>query len=397
MADEWPVDCLDVDGLVANGWRPVPFHQFVLKVHSRCDLACDYCYVYRMADHGWLDTRSTMSPEVLHQTCVRIAEHARRHGLDRVEVVFHGGEPLLAGPSVLAEAAATLRRLVPGTVDLGVQTNALRLDDSMLRVLEANDIRVAVSLDGAEGTHDRHRRSAGGRGSHQRTCEAIRRLRTPPYHRLFSGLLCVVDVEADPVDTYEALLVHEPPRIDFLLPHANWSIPPRRGDADAPHGDWLIAVFDRWYGSPRQETEIRLFQEIVNLALGGRSRSEAIGLSPVALVVVDTDGQLEQVDSLRSAYHGAASTGLDVRTHSFDDALSHPSIVARQIGLDALVDSCRSCDVVRVCGGGYYPHRYREGSGFRHASVYCPDLVRLIGHVLRRVRADVVGLRGRGC
>jgi uncharacterized protein len=36
----------------ATGWRPVPFREFIVKVHSRCDLACDYCYMYEMADRS---------------------------------------------------------------------------------------------------------------------------------------------------------------------------------------------------------------------------------------------------------------------------------------------------------------------------------------------------------
>ena len=42
-----------------------------------------------------------------------------------------------------------------------------------------------------------------------------------------------------------------------------------------------------------------------------------------------------------------------------------------------------------ICGGGLYPHRYRAGSGFRHPSVYCADLLRLITHVRDRVRGDL--------
>jgi uncharacterized protein len=42
-----------------------------------------------------------------------------------------------------------------------------------------------------------------------------------------------------------------------------------------------------------------------------------------------------------------------------------------------------------TCGGGLYPHRYRSGSGFRHPSVYCADLMRLITHVRDRVGADL--------
>ena len=35
------------------GWRPTPFRQFIVKIHSRCDLACDHCYVYATPDQRW--------------------------------------------------------------------------------------------------------------------------------------------------------------------------------------------------------------------------------------------------------------------------------------------------------------------------------------------------------
>jgi uncharacterized protein len=48
--------------------------------------------------------------------------------------------------------------------------------------------------------------------------------------------------------------------------------------------------------------------------------------------------------------------------------------------------------VLSVCGGGLYPHRYRAGAGFRHPSVYCADLTKLIAHVRGRVLNDVTRL-----
>lgn len=393
MGGEWPGDRLDVRSLVTQGFRPTPFQQFVLKLHSRCDLACDYCYVFEMADQSWRDRAGQMSSEVLQQTCERIAEHVELHQLSRIEVVFHGGEPLLAGADLLARAATALRETLQIRVDLNVQTNAVRLDESMLDILGEHGISVGVSLDGTEQAHDEHRRFADGRGSHDKTLEGIRLLRSAPYRALYSGLLCLVQLNADPIETYEALLAQEPPKVDFLLPHANWSVPPPRGPVAAPYGDWLATVFDRWYDAPSQETEIRLFQEIINLVLGGGSTVESVGLSPVALVVIDTDGSFEQVDSLRSAYDGAAATGFTVFDHSLDDVLTHPAVVARQIGLLALADTCRSCDIRDVCGGGYYPHRYEEGTGFLHPSVYCPDLDRLIRHVAQRLHSDLDTLR----
>jgi uncharacterized protein len=395
VTDEWPADTLDVDALTRTGWHAVPFQQFVLKLHGRCNIACTYCYMYQTGDRGWLSRPRVMSPAVIRTTSRRIAEHAERHGLPRVEVALHGGEPLLAGPVVLADVATELRAaLPPGTgLDLVVQTNGILLDEAVLDVLAAHRIRVGVSVDGADGTHDRRRRYANGRGSYADTARGLRLL---GHHReLFAGVLAVIDLADEPVATYEALLEFAPPRMDFLMPHGNWSAPPPHksaGDQDGPYGRWLTAAFDRWYGTAEQETEVRLFAEIINLVLGGQSRTESVGLSPVALVTVNTDGSLEQVDSLRSAYRGAVGTGLNVATHTFDDVLRHPSVVARQLGLAALAESCQQCGIRRVCGGGHYVHRYRRGTGFRNPSIYCPDLTTLITHIAGRVSADLASL-----
>ncbi len=81
----------------------LPLSQFVLKVRSRCDLACDHCYVYENADQSWRrqTVRFSRAGDQALRIAEKIAEHAVEHGLKRVDVVLHGGEPLLAGPARL--------------------------------------------------------------------------------------------------------------------------------------------------------------------------------------------------------------------------------------------------------------------------------------------------------
>jgi uncharacterized protein len=396
---EWPVD-LDVGSLLNEGWRPTPFRQFILKIHSRCNLACDYCYMYEMADQGWRLQPRSMTRSTIDQVAQRIAEHTRAHGLTDIDLILHGGEPLLAGPGLIRHAVTAVRSATGPSVvvNVQVQTNAVLLDAEFLRMFDELDIRVGVSLDGDEAGHDLHRRHADGRGSHAEARAGLRRLTESAHRRLFGGLLSTVDLRNDPVATYEALLDFSPPAVDFLLPHANWdTLPPGRAPADpgTPYGDWLVAVFDRWYGVPVRETRVRLFGEIIRLLLGGASRTESVGLSPVAMAVVETDGSIEQVDTLKSAYEGAAATGLYVARDTFDTVLLVPSIAARQIGDRALSARCGACEIQRICGGGLYAHRYRTGSGFANPSVYCDDLIRLIAHIRTVVALDL-GDRWRG-
>lgn len=392
-ASEWPYRGLDVAGLRAAGRAPAPFRDVVLKVHQRCNLACDYCYVYEMADQSWRD-RPTLMPEPVWRAAVdRMTAHARTHRLDLMRLVLHGGEPLLAGAARLDRLLTGFRAGFDGVADLRiqVQTNGVLLDEAMLDTLRAHRVEIGVSLDGTRADHDRHRRRPDGRGSFDAVDRALRLLTEDRHRDAFAGLLCTVDPTVDPIDTYEALLAYRPPALDLLLPHANWDTPPERpGHAGpTPYADWLIAVFDRWYDAPAQEVAIRLFEDVLALILGGASRSEQVGLSPVAVVVVESDGAIEQVDSLKSAYPGACGTGLNVLSDPFDAALDHPGVVARQIGLDALSDDCLACPSRDICGGGHYAHRYRGGRGFRNPSVYCADMLTLIGHVRARVLTDL--------
>ena len=381
----WPLLDLDVAQIRAAGNQAVPFRQFILKVHSRCNLSCSYCYVYEMADQGWRGLPKRMSSAVTVKAVERIAEHAGRHGLTSVDVILHGGEPLLAGAEWLAGLVGSLRSRVPAQVNVALQTNGTLLDRAMLTTLQSLGVRIGVSLDGDAEATGRHRRYANGRNSFDAVADGLDQLQSPEFRDCYGGILCTIDVQNDPVSTYEALLKFAPPSLDLLLPHANWSCPPPGNR----YADWLISVFERWYTAPRQETRVRLFSELIQLVLGQPGEVEGLGLLPSTLVVVDTDGSIKQLDSLSSAYPGAADTGLDVMSGSFDDALDHPTTVARQIGADALSAECRACPVLDICGGGLYPHRFREGEGFRRPSVYCQDLLKLINHVRDRVVADL--------
>ncbi|MEV6592969.1 FxsB family cyclophane-forming radical SAM/SPASM peptide maturase [Streptomyces acidicola] len=390
----WPDDLLDVTALRVAGQRPFPFREFVLKVHSRCNLACDYCYVYEGADQLWRAQPHTMSQRTAAQACRRVAEHAERHQVGSLRVILHGGEPLLAGTPFLRGLTRTLREQLPAAThaEVIIQTNGLLVNDDVLSLCHEEDIRMAVSLDGTRAVHDRVRRDHAGRGSHARVAAALRRLATPEHRTVWAGILCAVDITADPIATYDHLLSYDPPAIRLLLPLGNWTHRPPGRTADpsrTPYGQWLTEVFDRWYHSPGPPVRIAFFESILDLLLGGVTRTETIGGSPSQLAVVDTDGALTLSDQLKSAYEGADRSGFDVHRHSFDALLDHPGVAARQLAEEGLSAQCRACPVGAVCGGGHYPHRYRAGSGYLNPSVYCPDLMALIRHVADVLRADL--------
>ncbi|MCM4080161.1 FxsB family cyclophane-forming radical SAM/SPASM peptide maturase [Paractinoplanes hotanensis] len=356
-----------MDGL----WRPL--RHFVLKVHSRCDLACDHCYIYEHADQSWRGRPVAMAPETVRAAAGRIAQHAARHGLARVGVVLHGGEPLLLGVRRLRGVLEELRGTITSVceLDLRMQTNGVRLDAATCELLLEHQVRVGVSLDGGRADNDRHRRYRNGASSHTRVLDALQLLRRPRYRPLYAGLLCTVDPANEPEAVYEALLAERPPRVDLLLPHATWDQPP------APVGSWLRAFHERWAADGRP-VPVRLFDSIRSLGLGGPSGTEAVGLDDGDVVVIETDGAWEEPDSMKTTEPGGGATGLTVFDASADDVTELPAMRRRRSGLAALSATCRACEVVGQCGGGLTAHRWSARNGFDNPSVYCDDLKELI-------------------
>ena len=105
------------------------------------------------------------------------------------------------------------------------------------------------------------------------------------------------------------------------------------------------------------------------------------------LLVIETDGSWEQADSLKTAFDGAPETGMDIFSHSVDEAAAFSGVVSRLGGLGSLCRTCRECPVVQACGGGLYSHRFSYANDFDNPSVYCDDLKKIIPVVVGRAPA----------
>ena len=354
--------------------------------------------MYEAADQSWRSQPKVMSPQTAAVVGRRIAAHASENGLELVRVVLHGGEPLLTGVERLREIIDLVRAPLlgldrPPRLDLRIHTNGVRLDTDYCELFREHSVKVGVSLDGDRSANDRHRRYSNGASSHARVLAALELLRTPRYRHLYAGILCTVDIANDPVDVYRALAAEQPPRIDLLLPHATWDDPPPRPDgiarpstsADPAYAHWLLEIHRVWENDGRP-FGIRLFDSIRSTLHGGPPLTEALGVAPSDVLVIETDGAIEQADSLKVAFDGAPDTGLRVQDHPLSAAAEHAQIIARQSGAEGLSESCRSCPVLASCGAGLFAHRYRKdgfdpddaAAAFRNPTVYCADLLTLI-------------------
>jgi uncharacterized protein len=376
----------------------------VVKAHALCQFGCPECYVYEQGDTTWQREPSVMAQDTYEVLAERFTEYHEQYPDTKLDVTLHGGEPMLTGPRRMESALRTLQAAVPaGSISFGMQTNAALVNERWIELLNAYDVDVGVSLDGYRQANDRSRPYKSGRSTYDDTIRGIELLRA---NDRLSGLLGVISLDNDPIKVYETLAQFDPPDIDLLLPHHTWDNPPPSHGTTAPYGRWLIEVFEHWSRQPTPRPGIRTMDSIISMLTGGPSYVESIGISPVDLLVVRTNADIEQVDTLAAAFDGAAATPLNLREHSLVEALDYPSIKARRLGRDALRASlpevCRgsdttpACPVLEVCGGGYLPHRYSQERGFDNRSVYCLDLALLISHIAGALRQDTIFRQVRG-
>lgn len=370
---------------------PQPFEGFTIKATGHCNMGCAECFMYGGKNESQRTRREEISLEVTAQAALRAKEHMGRHGLNSFFVTLHGGEPLLMGLEGIRERAELLRNTIPGEVTLGMQTNGLLLNKKMAKMLADLDFRVGISVDGGREANDRHRVDQAGRSTYDRVLRAIDVAKEA---KLKWGLLAVIDLENDPLETYDALEALDPPEgMDFLLPLANWTNPPPPGDGSpAPYADWLIPIVDE-YLERRSPRPVKKIRSIMSLLLGGPTYSEVFGNPAPDQVFISHTGKLGDIDTLNSLGSATPDLGMDVFKNSLDDVADHPWMQFRRLGRKALSDTCQGCEFVRTCAGGYVPYRYEQGSGetyidqFKHPSVYCNDFKKLIGHTQERMRA----------
>jgi len=111
----------------------------ILKLMGEtCNINCYYCYEKRKPYAQAL----ALSPEVLESFLTRCGNRA-------LQVVLHGGEPLLIGRKRLAPLLEIIRSH-PGGAALSMQTNGTLISDRWIDFFEEHwpDIDIGVSLDG---------------------------------------------------------------------------------------------------------------------------------------------------------------------------------------------------------------------------------------------------------
>jgi len=352
----------------AHGFQEQPISQLLVKVASRCNIDCSYCYWFR--DASVYNKPKLMSSKVLLQLLQRIEEHVAKHSLIDFPVILHGGEPLLWGIENFhrfAEACEGISSRTGCDIPIAVTTNGVLIDDAWLNCFETRNIQVAISLDGPEHIHDLHRKTFQGTGTHAAAARAAQMLAS---RDIAMSALAVCNPAYPPKDYVEFFEKCGIANYDIMIPDATVDETP------ASVGSFYNGLFDLWLDANRSKptVNIRIIADMITAMLANNSPTEGVGYKPIELCTVMTDGSVEAHDVLRIAGDGSNHTKFNIFEHAIDDVRNEPRWkAARDASID-LCEKCRQCKFMNACGGGYLPHRFSRKNGYDNPSVYCDDL-----------------------
>ncbi|MCR5834079.1 MAG: radical SAM protein [Selenomonadaceae bacterium] len=145
--------------------------QIILKLTTACNLNCVYC------SEG--DCAAERLPEEIFYKLVdempQLLEHVKSQ---RVEFLFHGGEPMLYGRDALKKLIDyALENLRDYKVEFLMQTNGTLIDSEWVEFFKREKIDVGISLDGYPEIHDANRRTKNNEPTAEKILSNIKLMR----------------------------------------------------------------------------------------------------------------------------------------------------------------------------------------------------------------------------
>ncbi|MEN4760604.1 radical SAM protein [Chryseobacterium sp. C39-AII1] len=357
---------------------------FVLKVASRCNLNCSYCYMYNLGDKTYLKQPKFMSMDTIRIFAQKLSRYGTENSLKSFQIVFHGGEPLLYPKEFYRESIKIFRELLNNSYfDFVIQTNGVGLDEEWYDLFNELNIRVGISMDGPKEYHDKYRVFHNGKGSYDDVQQAIELGLNKGMH----GVLSVVNLNITPIELYQEFKNLNIPSFNLLLPDGHFDKLPDdtikekvNTSGYTPYADWLIELFEIWK-SDSKRPDMRFFKTLIQLIVGEEVGDQMIGLKKNGVAVLETNGNLEVADSIRACYEGITRNEINIHTHEIDAVLEDPLFDIYINSHQMVNEKCLNCPIYEICGGGFLLNRYSNENGFDNPTIYCHDMIKLVTHI----------------
>ena len=364
-------------------------NSIVLKTASLCNLNCSYCYVYNKGDDTYKNMPKIFAKSLIPILLKRILEYMEKKDLKKYNIIFHGGEPLLAGIEYYKYFISEYQRTFKDTfkeINFIMQTNGTLLNEKYVHDLNKLSISIGISMDGTEKTNSKYRVYHNNKSSYKEIKNGIDLCNMILGN---SGVLSVINIEDKPSDVYDQYKKLKISFVNLLFPDENQDtiiINDTRGKI----GKWLVEMFNLWFFDKSAERpEILLFSTLIKLILSLPEGNDVMGKRFGATMIIETNGDIQTNDTLRVSKPGITHSKFNINKDNLDSIENIKLAELYYYAHHRLPFMCQNCDLEEICAGGYLVNRYSKKNGFNNESVYCEDLAEFICHVQNIIAVEI--------
>lgn len=362
----------------------------VIKVASLCNLNCTYCYVYNMGDFSYKKQPKFMSQDVIESMLFKIKKNCIENNLKEFFIVFHGGEPLLAGIDFYTNFIKTQKKIIPHNIfiEYSMQSNGTLLTEECAKASKELDIQIGVSIDGSPSSNNTNRIYHNGKGSYDDIVRGFRIIKKI-YGDEMANCLYVIDTTQKASEVYNHFKGLGANSVHFLFQDFNYI---KSVQDEVPKvGKWLIEMFDIWYNDiDINKPNVRPLTDLIALIFGQSKGTEMFGSSINQTLVVETNGSIETVDTLKICGDGFTNTNFNVLKDDLNTIYKESKLAKKYYySHENLCDICQNCPIEPVCGGGYLGHRFAVNNRFDNPSIYCKEIIELVCHIQNEILKDI--------
>lgn len=361
----------------------------VLKVASRCNLNCSYCYMYNLGDTTYMNQPKFMSDEVVDLVIMRTKQYLISMKQSRFQFIFHGGEPLLVPKKWYVKFVNKVKKeLMEYDIIFALQTNGVLYNEEWAKCLDSLNISVGFSWDGPESIHNKFRLYHNGNESYNDVINGML-IHKKMFGRV--GGLSVLNAEVSAKDYYQNIKEIGIDAISILFPYYHHDMKNEYHKfiytTDNPiFGYWLCELFDLWWSDSNQnKPDVLLFREFLALLCGFKVASESFGDEEGNVLVIETNGDIETSAALKSISNGFTKENNNLQQCSLKNALESPLVQLAYKSHKNLCETCLNCSISNICGGGRINQRFSKENNFNNPSIYCNDIKLIVSHIQNKV------------
>lgn len=343
----------------------------IIKLTEECNYSCDFC---RYANHRQKD--NGIPVEIACEMIQQCASYNLKHNVSSMNVIFHGGEPLLYSLENLHKILENEVLIAEKGINISntIQTNASLINDKWLDLFQKYSFSVGISLDGPLELNCHY--SNNPQASLNNALSAYKAIKS---RGLDCGLLSVITekhLEKGPLMYFDFLLDNEISSVGLCycfnrLDDKN--VNPTR------LGDYLVELFDLYFSS-KTRIRIREFDMTIRRILGHPWNECTLSCrqSCGSFFTVRPDGSVEFCDDYDLQHDGTLGNINDNTLDSMIETKQYQSIAnqSRQI----VTEKCVNCQVFDLCRSGC------SRNDINGENYFCVAFKRLYPHIKTTVQ-----------